>query len=136
MEQRTSPAVGLTVGDADRDAAEDGAAVGPADGAADNDAAWVSAKVDVGATVDSAIPAGPGPVPPIPGPPPLDAVRGPRCDLTMPCMLFDTFQRLGTGFQRRDRPAPVETKEKLLLTDGRERWLVVEFALLFFSFPL
>ena len=42
-----------------------------------------------------------------------------------PCMLFDTFQQLGTGFQRRDRPAPVETKEKLLLTDGRERWLVV-----------
>ena len=62
--------------------------------------------------------------------------RGPRCDLTMPCMLFDTFQRLGTGFQRRDRPAPVETKEKLLLTDGRERWLAVGVALLFFSFPL
>ena len=76
-------------------------------------------KVDGGATFDSAIPAGPGPVPPIPGPPPLGAVRGPRCDLTMPCMLFDTFQRLGTGFQRRDRPAPVETKEKLLLTDKR-----------------
>ena len=75
----------------------------------------------------------PGPVPPIPGPPPLDAVRGPRCDLTMPCMLFDTFQRLGTGFQRRDRPAPVETKEKLLLTDGRERWLVVGSLC---SFPL
>ena len=85
----------------------------------------MSAKVDVGATFDSAIPAGPGPVPPIPGPPPLDAVRGPRCDLTMPCMLFDTFQRLGTGFQRRDRPAPVDTKEKLLLADGRKQWLVV-----------
>ena len=26
--------------------------------------------------------------------------------------------------------------EKLLLTDGRERWLVVGVALLFFSFPL
>ena len=50
-----------------------------------------------------------------------------------PCMLFDTFQKLGTGFQRRDRPAPVETKEKLLLTDGRERWLVVGSLC---SFPL
>ena len=58
-------------------------------------------------------------------------MRGPRCDLTMPCMLFDTFQRLGTGFQRRDRPAPVETKEKLL--DRWERAMVGCWVALLFS---
>ena len=57
-----------------------------------------------------------------------------NCQLSA-CLQF-TFQRSDAGYTLANRPTPVETKEKLLLTDGRERWLVVEFALLFFSFPL
>ena len=57
-------------------------------------------------------------------------------ELSIECMLAISFQRSDAGYTLANRPAPVETKEKLLLTDGRERWLVVGFALLFFSFPL
>ena len=54
-----------------------------------------------------------------------------NCQLSA-CLQF-TFQRSDAGYTLANRPTPVETKEKLLLTDGRERWLVVGSLC---SFPL
>ena len=60
--------------------------------------------------------------------------EGPRNCQSSVCFQF-TFQRSDTGYTLANRPTPVETKEKLLLTDGRERWLAVGVALLFSLFP-
>ena len=98
-------------------------------------------------TAASVEPAGPSPAPPTIGSPLCKAARdplgAPLCkaarvseELSIECMLAISFQRSDAGYTLANRPTPVETKEKLLLTDGRERWLVVVFALLFFSFPL
>ena len=53
--------------------------------------------------------------------------EGPRNCQLIACLQF-TFQRSDAGYTLANRPTPVETKEKLLLADGREGdgWLLTD----------